>query len=482
MKKIQQFLFPFTIKNIFQFSILLFCIGFSLGTTMLIYPIHWISDYVKANSWSLGSENVLIKTCISIYIIVSFVFSVILLRRLLKVKKNASKIIFFAILIVTTSYFLWLWFNPDLMGKSNKDKIGSETTKNTEFFFGAYPSESKLYDLKDEGYTVVISLLHPAVIPFEPKLISDEEKHVKTVGIKYIHIPMLPWISDNLDAIAKIKEVIKNKKGKIYIHCYLGKDRVNVVKNIIKNNNGSIDKSTEPESKRKLDNITKFERGEIFKLEPDVFLIPYPTDEEYFGYILTSPIKNVISLLNPLDKGDAELIEKEKKLLPQYDIIYHLMPLVINNYYPDTVVNIVNRIKKLPHPLVIHAFFTKGVIGEAIKLTYSSGKAALPPTLFNEPMKNGKPVIISSNGIAGFTPTRAEIKSYLYFKGIRNIAYLGNSNSTKALKKQAEKCGIEWKVYNLNDTKLIDAIKTNGTWYIFGEPINKIQNAFPSKF
>lgn len=319
MKQMQQLLFPFTTKNILQFIVILFCIGFSLGTIVLIYPIHWVSDYVIAENWSSTSEKLLIKFLIIIYLVLSFVIAVWLLRRLLKSKKNSHKIIVFVSLILITSFFLWLWFNPDLMGKTNRDKIASENTASAEFFFGSYPSESTLFDLKDEGYTLVISLLHPTVIPFEPKLIIDEEKYAKTVGIKYIHIPMLPWISDNTDAITKIKEIIKTEKGKIYVHCYLGKDRVNVVKNIIKNNNGFIDKSTEPESKRKLDDITKFERGEIFKLAPDVFLVPFPGQDWLVFNIIDKFLKLPLTVVQ-----DSYL-----KLLPRIPTIIQISEIKI---------------------------------------------------------------------------------------------------------------------------------------------------------
>ncbi len=477
MKKIEQLLFKFSIKNIVLFFTIWFCIGFSTGTLLLLYPVHWITDYAEINKWQNSTENILIKIVIILLVVLSFMLSVRLLRALLNMITAAAKIGFFVILISITSFFLWLWFNPDLMSRTNQQKISSESTVNAEFFFGSYPSESKLYDLKEDGYTLVVSLLHPAVVPFEPKMIADEEKAAAKVGIRYIHIPMLPWVSDNLDAINKIKDLIKTEKGKIFVHCYLGKDRVNVVKNIIKNNNGIIEKSGDNKESRKIDEKTKLERGEIIKLEPDVYFIPYPTDEEYFGFILTSPIKQVVSLLNPDNIDDLKLIENEKKLLPQYQINFHLFPLKTEPYDPDTVLNIIQQIKKIPHPMVVHGFFTKGAMGEAIQLTYKSQKQSLPPSLFSEAMKNGSAVVLSSNSVAGNMPLDSEFKSYLYFRGVRNIAFTGDSKSKAAvkLKKEAEKAGLEWQNFNLNDKALIDAVKTSGTWYIFGSPMDEIQ-------
>lgn len=483
MKKIEQYLFEFSLKNFVLFCFIWFCVGFTTGTLLLLYPVHWITDYSASNHWQNSTENILIKIVIILFVILSFWLSVKLLRAFLKMEALKSKAVFSAVLISITVFFLWLWFNPNLMGRVTKQNIGSENTKDAEFFFGSYPTESELYDLKESGYTLVVSLLHPAVVPFEPKLINDEEKSVEKIGIKYIHIPMLPWVSDNLDAINKIKELVKSEKGKIFVHCYLGKDRVNVVKNIIKSNNGIIEKSVNDNEERKIDKISKFERGDIIKLDPDVYFIPYPTEEEYFGFILTSPIKQVVSLLNPDNKDDLGLIESEKKLLPEFQINYHLMPLITEPYDADSVLKIIQQIKKIPQPLVIHGFFTKGAFAEAIQLTYKTEKQALPPSLFSSPMKKGAVTVISTNVIAGNMPSVEELKSYLYFKGVRKIVFTGDEKSTavKTLQKQAAKAGLEWHNFNLNEAALTDAIKADGTWYVFGSPIEEIQKALTGK-
>lgn len=483
MRKIKHSYFTFSAKNIFLFCFIWLCAGFTTGTFILIYPVHWITDYSSLNDWSSSRENITIKFVILLFVILSFLLSVTLLRVYYKIRTMPILIAYFSVLVSMTTFVLWLWFNPAIMANINPGKISSENTKNAQFFFGPYPTESTLYELKDNHYTLVISLLNPSVLPFEPKLINDEEKAVLKVGIKYINIPMLPWVSENSDAINKIKDLIKTEKGKIYVHCNLGKDRVNVVKNIIKNNNGIIDKTAEPMENRHLTDVKQFERGDIIQLEPEVFLTPYPTDEEYFSYILSSPIKDVVSLLNPLDKGDLVMIEKEKNLASRYKINLHQMPLTVDPYNPDEVLKVVQSVKSLPRPLVIHAFFTKGAITEAFQLTYKTQKQSLPPTLFANPMINGIPAVISSNAIAGATPLESEFESYLYKRGIRNIAFTGDINSSAArlLKKEALKAGLKWQDFKLNDSALISAIKADGTWYIFGSPLDNITKTLKGK-
>lgn len=478
MENIKQAYFTFTIKNILLFCFIWFCVGFTTGTFILIYPVHWITDYSTINNWTISKENNTIKIVILLFVVLSFFLSKKLLDVYHKLETKNKIFLFVSILISITSFNLWLWFNPDVMTKLNPGKITSEYTKEALFSFGPYPSEQTLYELKDNHYTLVISLLHPSVLPFEPKLIHDEEKAVAKVGIKYINIPMLPWVSENLEVIKELKELIKKEKGKVYVHCNLGRDRVNVVKNLIKKNNGIIDKTAKGIESRHLTDIKKFERGAIIQLEKEVFLIPYPTDEEYFGYILASPIKNVVSLLNPLDKDDSVLIKKESKVLSQYSIAFHQMPLRIDSYNPDEALNIVQSIKRIPRPVIIHAFFTKGAITEALQLTYKTNKQSLPPSLFSKPMKNGIPTIISSNIIAGPTPLGSEFETYLYKHGIRNIAFTGNKKAKEVniLAAKAIKSGLTWNNLDLNDPCLLDALKTDGTWYVFGSPIDEIKN------
>ena len=90
-----------------------------------------------------------------------------------------------------------------------------------------------MIQLKREGFTIV-SLLHPAVVPFEPKLISDEKKLAESIGVPLIHVPMLPWVSGNQEALATIRQLAADRTRHFYVHCYLGQDRVRVVRHAIR--------------------------------------------------------------------------------------------------------------------------------------------------------------------------------------------------------------------------------------------------------
>jgi protein tyrosine phosphatase (PTP) superfamily phosphohydrolase (DUF442 family) len=475
--------FRVSFSNIAIFIIVWLLTGFTLGTGILMGPVRWITNFTRHNSLSRDLENILVILNILILIVVSFLVAAWLSSIIIKSSRKFFKILTFGILIIITGFIVWLWtFRPDIMiqNQSNVDKLNN--VKAYGFYFGSYPTTNDLQKLKDDGFTAVISLLHPAVVPFEPKLINDEKQATASVGIQFIQIPMLPWVSQNQDAVDKIKELIKNKQARYYVHCYLGKDRVSVVKKIIQDNNGVVVDAGEFKETRKLDDISVFERGDIVKLEDQVFFTPFPTDEEYFGYILNGTYKQVVSLLNPENPEDTLFINKEEKLMKDFKIAYQLLPVPSEPYDPIALMDIVKRVKTLPKPLVIHAFLTKSTPAQGFILCYKTGLPALPANLFKMAMSNGEVKTLCVNAVTGGVPNIDEIQNYLYAKGIRNIAFTGNPNNAaiKKLIKEAEKAGMTWKNYDLKSDLLIKDIKAGNTWFVCGSTIEEIQAALAS--
>jgi protein tyrosine phosphatase (PTP) superfamily phosphohydrolase (DUF442 family) len=264
--------------------------------------------------------------------------------------------------------------NPTLMQYNSKEL--TEGSKNIEFIFGQYPDEEKIIQLKNDNVKAIISLLHEAVIPFEPKLLAEEKELAKKYDIELIHVPMLPWVSSNEASIKMIKEIATTKSGKYYVHCYLGKDRVGVVRRIVKQILGE-QKISGTVNQRKIEEINQFERGEIYKLEEDVYLTPFPTDEEFFAFILNGSFNNVVSLLNPNNKDDVQWIEKEEKVLKENGINYTLLPIDLNNYNPETIYNYTKNVKELKKPILIHAFLTRSPESKLFYKSYTLNKPVL---------------------------------------------------------------------------------------------------------
>jgi predicted protein tyrosine phosphatase len=106
---------------------------------------------------------------------------------------------------------------------------------NENILIGPYPHFDEMKRLKKEtGITDVISLLN-VNLPQERALQMREEKIAKRLGINLYSFPM-SYLGINSEsnrrAVDNLVTLVKRLKDKkIYIHCYLGRHRINVVKN-----------------------------------------------------------------------------------------------------------------------------------------------------------------------------------------------------------------------------------------------------------
>lgn len=359
-----------TWRNSITFLYLAFCLGFPLGLLVLtIGPAAWMASYAQKTNMSLSLESSLGK----IIVLLFFIFTILIALWLTKVvgriqSKGLRFLIFalpFAALVASLSIFS---FKPQVM-VANTQGIRETQIKGVgkgQFILGSYPDRTHLDQLKYEGYTAVVSLLHEMVIPAEPVLIEEEEENAKQAGIKIIRIPLLPWVSGNEDAIQKIKDLAVNGKGKYYVHCYLGRDRVNVFKTIVKSQAAeAIEANTSLVKTRSLDDLTQFERGPIIKLAEGVYLTPYPTEEEMFGFLLNGTHKIVICILDPKNPSDKTRIEEEMKIFDNYGVKLKNIP--ITNPSKKQVQMLVDSIKKMERPLVIHGYRVNNQLATALK-------------------------------------------------------------------------------------------------------------------
>ena len=98
---------------------------------------------------------------------------------------------------------------------------------------GPYPREKDIEKLaKVNGVKVIISLLNPS-LPFEGSLVNKEKEIVEKMGLEFYNVPLtylnLDSKENNLQ-LTKIRKIIEKHKGdKVYIHCYLGRHRVEFV-------------------------------------------------------------------------------------------------------------------------------------------------------------------------------------------------------------------------------------------------------------
>jgi protein tyrosine phosphatase (PTP) superfamily phosphohydrolase (DUF442 family) len=345
--------------------------GFFLGTLTLLGPVRWATGYARAAGWSESAEKFMVFALIGALAAVSLLLAALLTRKTESAAGPAVRYGLPAASLALALGALALWMTPKLMTGSAAPGA-AESFSWSEFVFGPYPEEERLAALKAEGYTAVISLLSPAVLPFEPLLLAREREEAKEAGLELIHIPMLPWVSANDHVAAALKDLGKRGPGKYYVHCYLGKDRVNVFKRMLAAASGGAVKNLDTGSARKLKGLKSFERGEITELEPEVYLTPYPTDEEFFGYILNGTVQTLVSLLDPANPDNMPWIKKEEAIARKYGLALVSCPwLSLGEGARKTAVKELRAAKK---PAVIHAFLSKAPECEEFAAAYAAAR------------------------------------------------------------------------------------------------------------
>ncbi|RYZ49664.1 MAG: hypothetical protein EOP49_15790 [Sphingobacteriales bacterium] len=338
-------------KKLIAFFLLWGFWGFAMGAWLLLGPLRRIINYARAQAWTEKQENMAVYASMLGLVLVTAALAFFSVRYFSRSIYNPThKYLLWIIPVLGTSIALYLFMNPNLINADSS----KENQVSTQFTIGPYPEAKKLRELKAEGYTGVITLLHPAVVPFEPKLLGEEKANLKTAGLEMISIPLLPWVSDNIASIDSLRRFVKAAKGKYYVHCYLGKDRVNVARRIImQESSGAI--AGETASARSLDNTASFERGQVYKLDDKVYFTPLPTNEEYLGYVVAGGFRNIVALTDYDDADAAQTRKDEERMLSTYKIPVHSFN--VNASASDNRIRqIIDSVKKMERPLLIHSF------------------------------------------------------------------------------------------------------------------------------
>ena len=359
----------FTIPNTMLFLYTGLSLVFPIGLlTITVGPLRMVSNLAKERHWTQEHESSVAKIILVFFFIFIVLLSYYVTHKLARSKNHTLKLTVMGLLGILLLISVYIFsFKPEIL--INSEAMSSiNNNGRAEFHFGAYPDEAKMEELKKEHYTSVISLLHSMVIPAEPILMEKEKENADKTGIQLISIPMLPWIVKNDSSVAKIKEIARTFKGKYYVHCYLGKDRANVFKNIIEKENKNIQSSSELGT-RDLKTQKSFERGKIFTLEKDVYYTPYPTDEEFFGFILNGKVATVVNLMDPKVKEEKMRIDLESKVMKDYNQSFFNLPLS-ESTTENQVKALVLTIQKLKKPIVIHSYSSESEHAKIFKAAY----------------------------------------------------------------------------------------------------------------
>ncbi|MFA6979627.1 MAG: hypothetical protein WC209_09920 [Ignavibacteriaceae bacterium] len=446
-------------------------IGFVVGSLLFWGPIRWTIEYIQEEGGSEKAESLIIKIFIIAILFIAGLISFFISRRFWESEQSNKKLMIY-IPALFFAAILFLWMNPQYTpGRGEKsEKI---SLARISFVFGPYPSKNQINQLKKENFTGIISLLHPAVVPFEPKLIYDEDVAAKEAGIEVLHTPMLPWVSQNISSIETIKELVATGKGKYYVHCYLGKDRVNVVRRIIESQNVSVDAGN-VSTYRTLNEINKFAEGPLFYLGKAVYLLPHPSEEECLGYLLSGYVKQVVSLIDESSKENLEIAKKDSTLYSAYEMNYLHQPFDLTNFDYKKLNHILESLASLPKPLVLIIKTTNAketwMLVNGIKTSFILNKLDIE-NLF-KPEKVGR---VYPNIFFGPEPTQMKEKELMSL-GIKNLVYLTKKpNSSSTINEN------EMKTHFLTDNGKLDSLLSNSTWYICGTDHEKIAKRFSFK-
>lgn len=306
------------------YALILLPVGFVLGTLTLIGPVRWITSTLRARNAPERAETVVVLALICLLLLVTFAIAWFVYERLVEGSTLQRSVLAGTLIVIGGATWI-LWLDPDVMAGLGGG-LG-ESAASTAFTFGPYPDESALRRLKAEGYTGVVTLLHPAVVPFEPQLLSREREAAERVGIPLIHLPMLPWVSSNEKSLQALESLARDSSGRYYVHCYLGKDRVLMARRVIERHAPEDAVLAGITTGRSIDEKGHFERGRLDRLSSKVVVGPLPTDEEFSGFITNGTFEHVVTLMDPDDADDLRRISHERSFLQPLGISLTVAPI-----------------------------------------------------------------------------------------------------------------------------------------------------------
>jgi hypothetical protein len=270
-------------------ALFLVSFGFTGGVLFLLAFMVPVERTLADREVAQGVADAIMAALVFGWILVGLFATAVYARLMLTQRRNLPLAVG-AIVATFAAAFVVFYFLLDTDVMVAVGELNDQNVETERLTFGAYPDEQKLEDLKFQGYDGVVTLLNPS-IPFERVLLEREKKAGEEVGIPVHSFPMLPWISENDDSLRGIERLVGDGEKRYYIHCYLGKHRVDLVRETVAPGEATEEDEPLPDS---------FERGRLTTFgEEEVILGPYPTDEEWFEFVLRRDVDEIISTLNP---------------------------------------------------------------------------------------------------------------------------------------------------------------------------------------
>ncbi|MFT4412414.1 hypothetical protein ACLM5H_01010 [Fredinandcohnia humi] len=440
-KPLKKKLVPFTIWFLFLASF-----GFAGGGYFLLFLVVPFEQLLVDKGWTQDEIDNLLRYVVYGWVVFGFLISFLYYRFL--VRKPARRYLTYGILVFTminagVVFYIFTNTNTALisMAKGDIEEVSEQ------FTFGPYPDEKAMEQLKEEGYDGIITLLS-TTLPFEKQLLDDELINGEKSGISVHSFPMLPWVGDNKESLDGIKTLVSQDSSKrYYVHCYLGKHRVDMVRQVIMNEIGI--KGNEPLTILPSD----FERGNVYSFNNESIIVgPYPTDEEWF-ILFRRNVQEIISTLDP----NSKWFQSEKKIAEEQGITLTSMPLDSSDPDATGVRSIVEYARNLTHPVYIHGFTDSNSL-TSLDHMFRYNKAAISIGQFNNELVVGTRFLLST-----------QIPSFELLKQ-NGVEMVVSIDSNKSIEKNVLEAGL---LYHELSTKSLflqanELVKKESTVYILG--------------
>jgi hypothetical protein len=324
-------------------------LGFAGGVLYLLFFLVPFEQWLVDSGVSQGTIDVTLDVLIVGWVLFGFLLTLLYARFLLR--RGRSVLVGVAVAVASVAAAVAVFFlmlDNDLLAAAGQ--LGQQSAEGGQrLVFGPYPDAERLAELEDEGYDGVIALLSPKV-PFERVLLEQEEDNGKEAGIRVYSRPMLPWITGNEASLEAIKALAAQEDKQFYIHCYLGKHRVDIVRQ-------ELEAEAPDPTEREIDLPYRFERGQVETYEGErIILGPYPTEEEWFEYVLRRDVDEIVSTLDPDNPDDAPWIEEERKIAEENGLKFTLMPLDPLSPDPAAAQRVVRHVKGAEGKVYVHDF------------------------------------------------------------------------------------------------------------------------------
>ncbi|MCF6136931.1 hypothetical protein [Pseudalkalibacillus berkeleyi] len=402
-------------KHFSLWFIFLSTFGFAGGGYFLLFLIVPFEEWLVGLGSDQDQIDAILKYFVYGWVIFGFIVSFLYYRFILHKKKMKLAYLFVAFTIINASFVFYLFMNTNSAIVAMSRGEVEQTTE--QLTFGPYPDEQALIDLKKQGYDGVITLLSPTII-FEKELLEDEIEYGEEVGLNIHSFPMLPWVGDNTKSIDGIVELLKeNPNKRYYVHCYLGKHRVDLIKQTILKKLGETNASDE--DKERIFLQSKFERGNVYTFKNEsIILGPFPTDEEWFKLLRL----NVEELITFLDE-DSKFYKQEKKIAEEQGMKVTRFDLDADLPDPDQLKEIRDYIKNNKRKVYVHDF-SKGKKIDHVELMLRKELAPIQKRKLPQNFNKGNIKILDNWLVIGPEPTNTEI-DMLKDADIQTMIYTG---------------------------------------------------------